>query len=223
MRKIQVLVLALFAVFAFGAIAATAALAEEATQLLISGNPATLGQLLLSTGELLLADHKGGLFGEEVMLLCSGENLAEVLTATDIDITSIFPLGGKDEEKGSAVTCALQTGTCEGSSGIATPVHIPWLVELMLTGSPALVVSLLLSGGTGNPGWTVTCAFKVEDECSASETEVEVKNETGGTVVATFKETAGTCTRGGAGQGLVEGSITFSGEETSLIVEVMGS
>jgi len=214
--------LALVAVFAFGAIATTAAFAEE-TEYLESGGPVTVGALIDSEGELLLADHKGGVFGEEVMVLCSGENLGEVLSSTDVDITAIWELGLSDPEGAGPVKCTVQAGIC--SNAVATPVNLPWLAELMLEGA---LIDPLLTSSTGavgtNPGWTVECSGVAEDTCTG-EALLDVKNEPNGTIDFEFLEAnaIANCSRGGTGSGLVEGLVLVLSVTAGLSIEVMGS
>jgi hypothetical protein len=223
MRKIHVLALALVAVFAFGAIGATAAFAETTeTEYLISGQPVVAGELVDDEGELLLTDHKGGIFGEEVMVLCSGLSLGEVLSAVDIDVTTIYALGTSDPETlgSAAIPCTAQTGIC--SEPVAKAINLDWLAELMLVGT---VPEVLLTPETGmnGPGWSIECSKIAEDSCTSPEALVEVKNETNGTVDAFFNEETGTCTRGGAGSALVEGLIIFLSVTAGLPLEIMGS
>jgi hypothetical protein len=70
MQKVRLLVVALFAVFAFGAFAASSAFAEPE----LLGDEVALANesAVTSEGELELIDTKAGLFGEEAALLCSG-------------------------------------------------------------------------------------------------------------------------------------------------------
>lgn len=222
MRNIHVLALALFAVLAFGSVIATSAFAEEAeeSELLISGAVAVAGQLLDAEGELLLEDTKGGIFGEAVKILCSFLTLAEVLTSTDIDITTIYALGAADPETlGSAkIPCTTQAGIC--SEPTASAVHLNWLVEIKPEGTtPSLLYS---EGEGGNPGWAVECNKVAEDECTGK-TAVEFKNETNGTIDTEFNAatlTPENCTRGGTGAGLIEGLVVFLSVEAGLSLQI---
>lgn len=218
MKKIRVLMLALFALFTFSAVVATSAFGEE-TELLASGIAAKAGELFKGEGELLLADHKGGIFGEEVTLLFSWEELWEYIGGGLWRLIAAFPLGGTDMEGVfQPIPATRQAGIC--SEPVVTAVHEPWLEELVLEGTTPRV--LLSSGGSGTPGWNVECSKVAEDTCTG-EALLEVKNETGGTVDESFNEPAISCTRGGAGSGLVSGLFLLKSVETGLSLEVMGS
>jgi hypothetical protein len=90
-------------------------------------------------------------------------------------------------------------------------LNLPWLVELLLEG--ANIVVMLLNGGSGAPGWEVSC-FGIKDACTG-EANVEFSNVES-MVNATFGTLSNlvpaTCTRGGANEGLVEGSVLFETE-----------
>jgi hypothetical protein len=217
MKKIQILGLALVAVFAFSAVAATAAFAAH--EFLLKGleikeSQLKIANVLSETGPelLLLEDMKGGIFGEGVDLLCSGFNLGEFLEKNDFEVVSIWPLTGSSDPGTGAVKvkCETMSGICGEPEAVA--VHLPWLVEVILN-AEELFRGLLLGTGAGNPGWNVICNKAVEDECSAEETTVGLANE-GNNVDSLFdsKTAPGNCTRGGAKEGLVEGLITFSSE-----------
>jgi hypothetical protein len=213
MRKFQIGA-ALFAVLAFSAIAVAPAFAEAETKFLVSGVVATAGTILLSEsiGEgLLLEDMKGGLTGGAAEVLCSGFNLAEILSATDLDIISIFGLTQTDPGTGATlITDCTNEGGCPSPIEVLA-LNLPWLVELLLEG--ANVVVMLLEGGSGAPGWEVTC-FGVKDACTGT-ANVEFSNVES-MVNTTFgvlsNLTPANCSRGGAGEGLVEGTVLFETE-----------
>ncbi|HEX5308284.1 MAG TPA: hypothetical protein VFW38_04315 [Solirubrobacteraceae bacterium] len=191
---------------------------SEETAYLTSGNSITVGELFELEGEVLLADHKGGIFGEEVSLLCSSKALAEALSPTDIDITSVYGLEQSDREKARTFNCTNQTGLC--SEPAITAKNLPWLLELVLEGSE--VKSLLRSGGTGTPGWTVLCESKITtttDTCT-SEPAAETTNEVSGTIDELFNEQTGNCTNGGTGSARTNGLLTLK-QKAGLSIEAM--
>jgi hypothetical protein len=162
---------------------------------------------------------KGGLFGEGVDLLCSGNVLAEFASATDLNIITIYALGATDPNTlGSAtVGCEVHSGSC--GTAKATAIHLDWLVQLEL--APTAVTNLA-SGEGGEPGWNVECSLKIEDEC-VGKTIVESKNLSTGEVESVFNEateTPANCSRGGAKEGLVNGAVKFIGEG-GLSLEIM--
>jgi len=217
MKKIQILGLALCAVFAFSAVVAASAFAEH--EYLIKGEVLKAGNLnkatVTSVGELLLEDMKGGLFGEGVDLLCSGENLGEFLAANDFEVISIFPLGGTDPGTGAiSVKCETMAGVCGEPE--AKAVDLPWLVEVVLVGTASR--GLLQTGGAGEPGWNVTCNKIVEDACTGTTSTSLTNTATGVTAAFEAASEAGSCTRGGAKEGLVEGTITFTSSEGVLAI-----
>ena len=218
MLRICTLAITLYAALTLGAIAASTAFAEE-TEFLESGGAVVAGALVDIEGELLLADHKGGVFGEEVMMLCSGESLGDTLSSTDGDITAVYALGASDPEGAGKVSCTLQAGIC--STPVLTATNLPWLHELMLEGTTPFV--LMLSGGSGSPGDSVECSSIAEDTCSGEGGSLAVKNEANGTVDMTFKETIFNCTRGGLESGLMEGLVLVLSVTAGLSIEVMGS
>jgi hypothetical protein len=220
MRKFQIGA-ALFAVLAFSAIAVAPAFAEVESKFLVSGMAATAGTILLSEtiGEgLLLEDMKGGLTGGAAAVLCSGFNLAEILSATDLNIISIFGLTQTDPGTGSTTIT-----DCTSESGCPSPIEVlalnlPWLVELTLEGTT--ILAHLGTGGSGAPGWEVIC-FGFKDACTG-EAFVEFANVES-MVNATFGTlsnlTPANCSRGGNGEGLVEGTVLFE-TETGLAAAI---
>jgi len=226
MRKIKIGTV-LFAVFAFSAFVTASAFAVSADEFLISGEPALAGTQLLSqtnsSTDLLLEDMKGGIFGEAVHITCSGENLAEVESAQKILILAIFPLGGTDPMEGAtAIKCTTNAGTCGEPEALA--VHLPWLdaveeLSVLTEGTQRVTVE---SGGSGAPGWTVTCNKIVEDECTGESTVLveNVESMVNATFETVSNEKAATCTRGGAKEGLVEGTILFESTTAGLAVAV---
>jgi len=87
------------------------------------------------------------------------------------------------------------------------------------------VLWLMISGGAGEPSWSIECSGVVEDTCAgeAAGTTLEVKNEVNGTVDMFFNEQTGSCARGGAKSALINGLVIILNVTTGLSVEVMGS
>lgn len=223
MRKFYTLGLALLSVFAFGAIAASAAFAEH--EWLFNGGPVTSELTVLSeteeVGGLLLEDMKGGLFGEGIDVLCSGLDEGTVGPGGKDLVTKIFDLEGR-ESPPNEIICESMSASC-GAPVEVLPVNLPWSTELFLNGLGEFR-DLVGPGNGGEPGWSVTCHTSigpVTDTCTGH-TNVAVSNTTEGDVLITFdsgkpEETA-TCTRGGEKQGLVEGAILIFHDEGSLSV-----
>ncbi len=220
------------AVFALGALvvasgsAATTLLAEW-----LIGNTAIVEENVESSAiELLLEDTKAGLFGEKSDVLCSGILDGTIgLNGTDLT-TKLLSLGGTVETgtalSGQALEGCVSDALCENGNPDDIKVwalNLPWLttVELMIIGTETFFVDLIAPDGAGNPGWYVEClvgGLFVQDDCTAAEGIVKLTNEANGTVDAMFEEAftelagleLGTCEKGGAKTGVVEGLGTIS-------------
>lgn len=131
-------------------------------------------------------------------------------------------LGGGGEVTALATancTGKAEVGTCEkGKKTVMEAVSLPWYTELQTIGG--VTRDVMVSSGKGTPGFKMSCAIlgiKVEDEC------------TGGVNLATTNITSGVsavlnageklnCTRGGTGQGTVEGTQTIKVSGSKLEV-----
>jgi hypothetical protein len=201
MRKSQILGLALFAVFAFSAIMSAAAFAES--EWLLNGAPITAATEVLSEGELSLCDDKGGLFGEDVCVKCSGLDKGTVGPGKADVTQEVTGLAGEKD-----ITNCTNELNCP-SPILVEAENLPWTTEIVLNGTE---FRDLIGTAAKQPGYLVSCAGVV-DLCEGHAT-VTLTNEPGG-VLATFANLeVATCTRGGAGQGLVTG--------TSLIFDHVG-
>jgi hypothetical protein len=215
MRKIQLLGLAVFAVFAFSAVAvASSAFASESVWL--AGGHTILAKLLTDgEGELKLTDLKTPIFGE-ASILCSGLN--EGWVGGDEkdgnnpkwdEITRITGLNQATEPLWVLCTFVVRGGCETSTPPEAMPVNLPWLTELLLTLEATEEVYLDdLIGTGGPPGWTSRCLVlgaNTEDTCTKEPTSANIDNlETD--VVALFSEMISglaNCTQGGNEAGVV--------------------
>jgi len=242
MRKIRLVCMALFAVLAFGAFAASSAFAEETAVLL--GDEAELANEseVNTEGELELADTKAAL-GAEARVLCSGTLMGLWLPAElKLDVESVLSLAGV------AVATSLTTGTpleCTAELGCAnvTPtdvllyvLNLPWLLDLILVGSPSRYFWVFLPGTVGGaqPGWELTClvgGLTITDEClntEGKEARSELQNMTPADLLGLFTRTelesegrGGNCTLGGPGTGFLNGEGLTSGPG-ELALQVSG-
>ena len=224
MKKIHLIGLSLFAVFAFSAVAVVSSASALESVWLVNGLRPAEGVSVDSEGELLLEDVK-----EEVDLLCSGLN--EGLVGGDAsgnnptwdEVTSITDLEGKKPilcKFGKNANGTERRGACEpeaSSSPEAAPDGLPWLTELLLSGEKFLDDIL---GKTGEEaGWNALClvlGININDLCAINTASADIDNETGGVIALFSPEIGGlaNCTRGGVGQGAVEGEVlilTLSG------------
>ena len=151
-------------------------------------------------GTLHLTDKKGGLFGEQVVILCSGTGEG-----------TIGPGGFDRILKIKASKCENEEN-CPGEI-TAEGVNLPWQTSLELVGGK--IRDKITSEVSGKePGWKVTCAG-VADTCEANTTTAMENNQPLGSVDAVFDATSGTakCSRGGAGQGEVRGTTLIRSAE----------
>jgi hypothetical protein len=228
MRKIQ-LVGVLLALFAFGALTATSAMATTLlAEWLLNGVAITTENLVEIKGTLLLKDSKAVVGGPAAVECVSwsfdgwvGPNsldyVTEVLNAAN---ETIGALGGL------AFVCTAKEGCETSTPPDVFPVGLPWESEVNLleqTGGPFFADFLTKVGG-GKLGWEITNCLVFgtphEDECTTERAVVELK--LGGTTLSGVFSTAFTdlaglrlanCTAGGAEAGEVsgEGSFVVSG------------
>lgn len=219
-KSFRLVLVALAAVFAFGAL--TAASASALTFLLAlwlwNGTAVSENLNVESEGELLLEDTKGGLFGEAVAVLCSGtldgwvgpESLDAISDV--LDLTKVLISETELVEPGLA--CVSETGPC--IEPLVWAINLPWdtEVELVEDAGTFFAILILPHAGGSNPGWHIECMGtigKPEDLCSAPEAAVQLLLPTTTTLGAEFSEAfrtlvgapLATCTMGGANTGVV--------------------
>jgi len=219
MSRTRLVLVALSAVFAFGAL--TAASASAVTFLLAlwlwNGGNVVENLNVLSEGELLLEDVKGGLFGEATDVLCSGiltgwvgpESLDEISDVLELVTLTLI-----------STTLLVEPGlACTNVSGCPEPLvwpeELPWVTEVELVEDAGTFFALLLLPHPGATllGWEIECmgAGNLTDECLTTERAAQLLLPTTTTLGAefneAFRELVGDpgmeCSRGGAGTGLV--------------------
>jgi hypothetical protein len=185
---------AAFAVVAVSAIAVTSSAAGAVVFLLagwlVNGNSISETLLALGEGEVLLENKNAPVIKKPASLTCSGagdgsvgvdgaDEITELLTLTG-ELLSTTPLSG------TAVSCIKGVGdeVCEAGSKV-WPTKLPWLslLELYEVGGVSGFVDLGLPTTNGNPGWYIECKtalVTLSEECSTSESAVEVVNGSGG-------------------------------------------
>jgi hypothetical protein len=169
MRKIQLIGLALFAVFAFSAVMAASAFAETNMLWLVNGNEILTGELLPTetTGLLTLTTL---LFGSPVVSVhCEGTFDGSVGPNGEDEITEVLntakelinQLGEAPELALSCEVVAISgTSRCVvGSLAELWPVNLPWhtQIELMAAGSNEWLDHLFGGGANKEPGYMVLC------------------------------------------------------------------
>lgn len=192
MKRIQILGIALVAVFAFSAVVASMASAVEflLAEWLEAGAKITAAKA--SDGEasaLELVSLNGGGLKVKVIVLCSGILDGTVGPASEGSITELLTLAGV------AISTTTLSGTglvCTGDENCTEPLvwasGLPWKteLELMVDGTETFFVNLLISAG-----YYVECLIlgvSFNETCSVAETAVKTTNETGGLVGQEFSD-----------------------------------
>jgi hypothetical protein len=178
MKKLNIILLALVAVFAFSATVVGSASAETTllAEWLVNGKAITAGTAFEAlTGETLTMGHLG-----LAKVKCSWffDGLVEA-DGKDL-IESVLNLAGEllgEKLVGLAVSCE-SIETCEKTADINIwPVNLPWATNLYLMENGEFL-DLFSNGGKGNLGFTVEClvlGISIDEECTA-ETSVLMTN-----------------------------------------------
>jgi hypothetical protein len=158
----------------------------------------SIGETELETNHVLKAKSVGGI---------KLEDKGSYIVNCNLTGESKIGLYGKGEiTTASPAECKSSSG-CTGTITVKV-VHLPWNTQLEEPTETSLR-SLLSSSGAGLPGWSLECTIgeKIKDECTG-ETTASLENVKGGTNL-TFdaKSAALKCTRGGAGTGVIKGTI----------------
>jgi hypothetical protein len=220
MRKIHMLVV-LTIVACLTAIGTSAAFAAEElpAEFLWEALPIAEGAELpfdiinVGTTLLLLEDMKAT--GGAVDILCSGLFGGVIMGPKDALITEVV---GLPEPQRKLIICTIDTkGACEGTEASVEAVHLPWLIEPLLTTASrtgfALDIVENTETKTGLPGYTVTCKTilgNVTDTCTGATGAIATNAATG--IEGEFSETneeitlPGNCTLGGEKQNLLFGA-----------------
>jgi hypothetical protein len=231
MRKIHLLGLAMFAVFAFSAFVASSAFAAE-HEWLDNNLTIPLGTTIAvdSEGALLLEDSDTG-----VALECHGTG--EGLVGSDgTDLVSKITVTTCEFDSGKLGECL---SLAENGILVIEPENLPWLSELVLeTFSGVATLSDMVSAdGAGNPAYLFECTVlvlgnptKADDLCEAALGNTLVSNEVVGGVgvidvelmnnfgpFANCDETVGgVLVLAGTETGLVEGLVTVLAADNTL-------
>lgn len=204
MKKLQTVVLASFAVFAFGAILASSASAETTLAAVWQKGGVNVAGALATTasGEIALEDTGAG-----ADILCSGILVGTVNAAGAGTITEVQNL------KGEAITLAgkllsIANGDCVnvktcGAPAEVAPENLPWTTQLYLTEAGTFRNRITKTGG-GEFGYWVLCTvlIDIEDECTATEGSLPIENNLDAeTPALAIVEPLAKCKVGGAGTG----------------------
>jgi hypothetical protein len=228
MRNIKVLVMALAAVFAFSAVAASSSFAVV-PKWFVSGVEAT-GNPVDSEGLLELSDTKAPIVGLST-IHCEGVLIGTVSTEGADLVTEVLTGTVKvgTELSGTALKCTAVAG-CEPGTDIEVWVdNMPWHTQLELVNG-VVYDTLFGSGAEKEPGYEVLClvfGVNVVDLCEGKLSGV-VENMVGESdVLTTFTEAVETalgqlaqCTLGGAESGVIVGEGLTLSTEAGLSLEV---
>jgi hypothetical protein len=221
MKKIRLLMFAVFAVSALGAVLAASAFAETTLEAkwLVGATGVNITEALATetSGEILLEDTKAGPFGEKAAVLCSAI-LDGIVGPNGADLVELV-LNLKNEE---IVTLGLALlGTGAGSDCVTVALCLEGTVESPIEVWPENLpwrsLLFLMEGATGKILDTVfgaayellclTVLGNAEDLCEG-DASFEILNdpETGDAEVpaGALGEPLATCTLGGAGSGVNE-------------------
>jgi hypothetical protein len=232
MRKIHILGLAMFAVFAFSAFAASSTFAAEGHEWLDNNLSIPLGTTIAvdSEGALLLEDTDTGTAVE-----CHGTNLGAV-GSDGTDLIETITVNSCEFDSGKQGECLT---LAENGVLVVEPENLTWLTELVLETylGVATLSDMVESDGFGNPAWLVECTVlvlgnptKADDLCEAALGNTLVTNETVGgvgVVDVEFMEdfgpfancdvtVGGVLVLAGTETGLVNGLITILAEDNTL-------
>jgi hypothetical protein len=220
MKKLQIVLLALFAVVALSAVVVASASAEEtllAEWLVGIGNPVAELLSAETAGQLTLEDTKT--LAGAAAVLCSAILDGSVGPNGEDEVTEVLNL--KKEKVELGVLALLGTGAGSDcvtvkicSEGTATspievwPEGLPWHTTLFLMAEGKFLDLVTGSNAGGKFGYTLLClvaGLNTEDTCESADSEYEVINDadTGdASVPAGQTITGATCTMSGAATGV---------------------
>jgi hypothetical protein len=196
MKKIQILGIALVALFAFSAISASLASAETTllAEFLLNGAAITTTVATEGSGELILEDNKAGLG-----VTCSGILDGNVSADGKDEVTAVLSLAGVAVTLAAPLLCKSHKFCEESATDIeASPENLPFKTQLELTEAGAFrdIVT--------SASYFTAClvlGIKVSEECTTVNGSYVVKNVAAGVEAVGAVTPNGTCTTGGANAG----------------------
>jgi hypothetical protein len=187
MKKLQIVLLALFAVSAFGAVIAASASAEETllAEWLANGVGVTTLLPVEISGAITLKDNNS--LAGDAAVLCEGILKGSVGPNGEDEITEVLTLGGGpvgELPTGPSLKCST-VKTCAAASAESPievwPVGLPILTLLFLDAVANLFLILAFSHAAGVPfGYELLClvlGINAEDTCTSEDSEIEVVND----------------------------------------------
>ncbi len=162
MGKYRVMLVALLAVFAFSAVAASAASAHE--WLTLGGAAIAKNEAATTTGSWSLRVIKIPALegGGELTILCDGQLLGTVGPKGSDTITLVESLTGTEQDKLKCEVSASTNSVCKaGTLVILTPAGLPWSSLLILLGA-----EVFDDLAAKEVGYSTTCA--ITNKCVVS-------------------------------------------------------
>jgi hypothetical protein len=200
MKKLQVILLALVAMFALSAVLAATASAEATllAEWLINGaGVTTLTSTTSMLGKILLEDTAAGAGVE-----CEGEFIGSVGPNGEDETTKVFTKGGVEVTLAAPLTlangCTITKG-CEAAAGVeVAPEGLPWHTLLYLDETTGKFLD-----NVAKAAYSVKCRiiFTVTDECTVTNGAFEVLASAGGAEAVGKVEPNATCTFAGGKTG----------------------
>jgi hypothetical protein len=191
MRKLQIMGLALFAMFAFGSVLVTSAFAEEALWL-EDGKDITVATSADTEGLILLTNLT--ILGN-VEIDCEGLFDGTVGPGMEDEITQILSSAGVligTNLTGTALNCTVENNGLCNLNELAElwGDNLPWksLIELMAVAPPAEFLDLLFGPAGKEPGYELRCNG-ITNLCEGN-TSTGVTSTVGGDVTMEFNEAA---------------------------------
>jgi hypothetical protein len=197
-KKIQMLGVALVAMFAFSALVASVAFAEPTllAEWLIGGQSVLTLTLAKYTFSALLSDTSNG-----SDVVCSWVYDGSVGPNGEAEVTEVLTLAGTVVTLTAPLKCE-SAAVCEKSTTDVEviPENLPWHLLLVLMESNGKFLEIWI--GFANTIDCLVLGLKITDECQSENAAVEVSNVTGGVEAAEEALTPlGSCSIGGAGTG----------------------
>jgi hypothetical protein len=212
MRKINLVVFALFVALTYGTSAVTSAFGDETAKFLSNGNEigATEEIGVSGSGEVTLTVLVGG--ASAVTTDCSGIVDGTLLAGGIGLINEILTLAGTAISltplTGTGMNCTVLAsllGACGTVGELAEewPLDLPWLIVVLLMATAPEFLVDVVSSGVGAPAGYTLCPNGKTNMCSGK-TSAKVENEAGGIFGevnegAPIQSEKGTCTEGGNG------------------------
>jgi hypothetical protein len=203
MKSYQSIGVLLLVVFAFSAVLAASASADEVSPAawLANGEAITSSLAADTTGELIIEDAKAG-----AGVTCSMSIDGTVGASGEGEITAILSLSGTEVTLSAPLLCKSHKSCEEGTDVEVSPEKLPWTTVVGVSGSGTYLEIV------SEPTFYATClvlGIKISDECVGTDSSFEVLNVTGGVEPM--------------GQFLPKANCTIGGTETGSLEFVSGS